>query len=99
ACSARLPGLLQMESLSLAPGARERAVNVDVDADLAALGRELVGWHHVIDQRLDESRLVKVQELVALGHRLGSGLLRLRARSRNGGCRCARGRPPPPPPL
>jgi hypothetical protein len=30
--------------------------------------------HHVIDQRLDESRLVKVQELVALG-RLNSGFV------------------------
>src|SRR6516225_2357471 len=88
---AYLPRPLHIEPLALAPGARERAVNVDVDADLGAFGRELVGWHHVIDQRLDESRLVKVQELVALGRRLG-GLLRLRARSRNGGCggRCGR---------
>src|SRR5215510_13496802 len=37
----------------------DRALDVDVDADLGALGSELVGWHHVIDQRLDESRLVK----------------------------------------
>src|SRR5262249_8015731 len=89
---AYLPRPLHIEPLALAPGARERAVNVDVDADLAAFGRELVGRHHVIDQRLDESRLVKVQELRALGRRLGSGLLRLRARSRNGGCggRCGR---------
>src|SRR6516164_5622107 len=89
---AHLPRSLHVEPLALAPGARERAVNVDVDADLGAFGRELVGRHHVIDQRLDESRLVKVQELVALGRRLGGGLLRLRARSRNGGCggRCGR---------
>src|SRR5262249_57743375 len=61
-------------------------------ADVGGLGGEVVGWHHVIDQRLDESRLVEVEELVALGRRLGGGLLRLRARSRNGGCggRCGR---------
>jgi hypothetical protein len=46
----------------------------------------------VIDQRLNESRLVEVQELVALGRRFGGGLLRLRAGRRNGGCggRCGR---------
>jgi hypothetical protein len=84
-------GIGQNGGADFAPGARERAVNVDIDADLGAFWRELVGWQNVIDQRLDESRLVKVQELVALG-RLGSGLLRLRARSRNGGCggRCGR---------
>src|SRR5262249_25621070 len=82
---AYLPRPLHIEPLALAPGAAERAVDVDVDADLGAFRRELVGWHHVIDQRLDESRLVEVQELVALGRRLGGGLLRLRARSRNGG--------------
>src|SRR5262249_35663236 len=90
-----LPRPLHIEPLALAPGARERAVDVDVDADLGAVGRELVGWHHVIDQRLDESRLVEVQELVALGRRLGGGFLRLRARSWNGGCG-GRGWPPPP---
>src|SRR5262249_59412346 len=50
------------------------------------LGGGWVGGHHVSDQRLDEGRLVEVQELVALGRRLGGGLLRLRARSWNGGC-------------
>src|SRR5215831_12246852 len=89
---AHLPRPLHIEPLALAPGACERAVDVDVDADLGAFGRELVGWHHVIDQRLDESSLVEVQELVALGRRWGGGLLRLRARSRNGGCGGRRGR-------
>src|SRR5262249_41047314 len=83
---AYLPPPLHIEPLALAPGPRERAVDVDVDADFGAFRRELVGWHHVINQRLDESRLVEVQELVAVGRRLGGGLLRLRARSRNGGC-------------
>src|SRR6266446_3565823 len=83
---AYLPRPLHIEPLALAPGTPERAVDVDVDADLGAFGRELVGWHHVIDQRLDESRLIEVQELVALGRGLGGGLLRLRARSWNGGC-------------
>src|SRR5262249_55056064 len=83
---AYLPRPLHIEPLALAPGARERAVDVDVDADLGAFGRELVGWHHLIDQRLCESRLVEVKDLVALGGGLGGGLLRLRARSRNGGC-------------
>src|SRR6516225_4683336 len=89
---AHLPRTLHIEPLALAPGACKRAVDVDVDAYLGTFGCELVGWHHVIDQRLDESRLVEVQELVALGRRLGGGLLCLRARSRNGGCggRCGR---------
>src|SRR5262249_58819129 len=94
-----LPRPLHIEPLALAPGARERAVDVNVDADLGAFGSELVGWHHVINQRLDESRLVKVQELVALGRGLGGGLLRLCARSRNGGCGGRRGPPPPGPPF
>src|SRR6516165_7091431 len=89
---AHLPRPLHIEPLALAPGACERAVDVDVDADLGAFGCELVRWHHVIDQRLDESSLVEVQELVALGRRWGGGLLRLRARSRNGGCGGRRGR-------
>src|SRR5262249_60095280 len=96
---AYLPRPLHIEPLALAPGAAERAVYVDVDADLGAFGRELVGWHHVIDQRLDESRLVEVQELVALGRRLSGGLLRLRARGRNGGVGGASAAPPPPRPV
>ena len=86
------PRPLHIEPFALAPGAGERAVDVNIDADIGAFGRELVGGHHVIDQRLDESRFVEVQELVALGRRFRGGLLRLRAGRRNGGCggRCGR---------
>ncbi len=40
---------------------------IDVDADVGALGRELVGRHHVVDQRLDEGRLLEIEEGVAGG--------------------------------
>src|SRR5262249_31324147 len=82
---AYLPRPLHIEPLALAPSARECAVDVEVDADLGAFGREVVGWHHVIDQRLDESRLVEVQELVALGRRFDGGLWRLQAGGGMGG--------------
>src|SRR5262249_2172937 len=96
---AYLPRPLHIEPFAFAPGPRERAVDVDVDADFGAFRRELVGWHHVINQRLDESRLVEVQELVTVGRRLGGGLLRLRAWSWNGGCGGRRGRAAPPRPF
>src|SRR5262249_3752288 len=55
--SAALPRPLQVEAVALAPAAGERAVDIDVDADVGALGGELIGGHHVVDQRLDEGRL------------------------------------------
>ncbi len=85
---AQLPRPLHIEALALAPGARERAVDVDVDADLGALGRQVVGGHHVIDQRLDEGRFVEIEEFIALrrrccGRRCGR---RLRFDTRGGDC-------------
>src|SRR5262249_681203 len=66
---------------------------VDVDADVGALGAEVVGRHHVIDQCLDKGRLLKIEEGVASGGRSwrGCGLLRLRGVWRRGpsGCRGA----------
>src|SRR5438874_2570696 len=50
------PRPLHVEAVALAPAAGERAIDVDVDADVGTLGRELVGGHHVIDQSLHERR-------------------------------------------
>ena len=77
---AELPRALHVEAVALAPGAGERAVDVDVDAEIGALGAELVGRDHVIDQRLDERRLVEIEELIpaASGRPARSRLLRLR---------------------
>ena len=57
---AGFPRPLHVEAFALAPSAGERAVDVDIDADVGAFGRKLVGGHHVIDQGLDESRLVEI---------------------------------------
>src|SRR5262249_46385891 len=80
------PRPLHVEAVALAPGAGERAIDEDVDADIGALGAELVSRHHVVDQRLDEGRLFDIEEFVA-----GTGrcrrLLRLRRRWKNGRCR------------
>src|SRR5215471_14032348 len=79
------PRTLHVQAVALTPGAGERAVDVDVDAEVGAFGAELVGRHHVVDQRLDEGGLVGVEEFVGDyrwwgGHRSGGrgGLLRLR---------------------
>src|SRR5215469_4089448 len=82
----RLPRPLRIEPIALAPGAGERAIDIDVDAHIGALGRELIGGHHVIDQRLDERRLLKIEERIA-GCR-GRGGLSLRGRGdlEAGGC-------------
>src|SRR5262249_24337033 len=88
-----LPRALHVEPVALSPGGGARAVDIDVDAEIGALGRELVGRHHVVDQRLDEGGLLEVEERVALGGRCGSRLLRLRAlRQRDGGGRGGGGR-------
>ncbi len=92
---ALLPRPLHVEAVAVAPGARERAVDEDVDADVGALGAELVGRHHVVDQRLDERRFLEIEERVAgtgwcRGRCGGGGLLRLRTvRQADGGGRRA----------
>src|SRR5580704_3890149 len=68
---AEFPRPLHIETIALAPGARERAIDIDVDAKIGALGGKLVGRHHVIDERLHESRLVEAQERIALARRRG----------------------------
>src|SRR5215470_4528817 len=45
---AELPRPLHVEPFTLAPGAGERAVDVDIDTNIGALGAEFVGRHHVI---------------------------------------------------
>ena len=82
---ALLPRPLHVEAVAVAPGAGERAVDVDVDADVGALGGELVGGHHVVDQRLDERRLLEIEERVA---RTG-GWCRGRCGRGAGCCACA----------
>ncbi len=77
---AGLPWSLHVEAIALAPGARKRAVDIDVDAEVGALRRELIGGHHVIDQRLDERRLLQIQEGITGGRGSRGGLLRLRGR-------------------
>lgn len=93
---ALLPRALHVEPFAVAPGARERAVDVDVDAEIGALGRERVGWDHVVHQRLDEGRLIEIEEFIAGPFRRGgtsSGRRRLSLRGfrrSDGGCRARR---------
>ena len=71
---AALPRSLHIETVALAPAAGERPINVDVEADVGALRRQLIGRDHVVDQRLDESRLFEVEECIAgLRGRVGIG--------------------------
>src|SRR6185503_17864593 len=70
---AELPWPLHVKALALAPAAGERTVDKDVDADIGALGSEIVGGHHVVDQRLDERRFLKIQERVAWAGCIRSG--------------------------
>ena len=56
---------LHVEAVALAPAAGERAIDVDVDAEIGALRADLVGRDHVIDQRLDEGGLVEIEEGIA----------------------------------
>src|SRR4030081_3171752 len=69
------PWTLHVEALTLAPGAGKGAIDVDVDAEIGALRADLIGWHHVIHQALDEGGLIEIEEGVSGG--LG----------RNGSCR------------
>src|SRR4051812_20693579 len=70
--NAELPWALHVEPLALAPGARQRAIDEDIDPDLAALRSEVVGRDHMIDQRLDECRFLQVEEGIARS-RFGRG--------------------------
>src|ERR1700704_790059 len=62
---ALLPGALHIEPIALAPTAPERALDIDVDAEIGALWANLVGRDHVIDQRLDEGGLIEIEEGIA----------------------------------
>ncbi len=62
---AKLPWPLHIEAIAFAPGACQRAIDVDIDADVGALGRVFIGRDHVVDQRLDECGLFIMQELIA----------------------------------
>src|SRR5450631_3149130 len=66
-----LPGSLHIEAVALAPAARERAIDVDVDAKIGALRADLVGRDHVIHQRLDKGRLIEIEKGVSGGLRSG----------------------------
>ncbi len=77
---AQFPRTLHVESLALAPAARKRAIDVDVDPDIGAFGGEFVGRHHVIHERLDKGRFREIQERVTGGGWFRRPLLlRLRA--------------------
>src|SRR3954469_25312602 len=87
---AELPWPLHVKTLALTPAAGERAVDKDVDADIGALRSEIVGGHHVVDQRLDERRFLQIQERVAWTGCIRSGgrrstLLRLGIRRQTDG--------------
>src|SRR5262245_12995168 len=58
---AQLPRALHVEALPFAPATGKRAIDIDVDADVSALGRQRVGRHHVVDQRLDKSLLFEIE--------------------------------------
>jgi len=75
---------LLVHAIAFAPGASERAVDVDIEAQVGALGRVLVRRHHVIDQRFDECCFLRVQVDVAWEHGIGGsrGLLYQRLRWR-----------------
>jgi hypothetical protein len=64
---ALLPRALHVEAVALAPAAGERAIDIGVEAELGALRRVRVGRDHVIDQRLDEGRLVGIEIGVGIG--------------------------------
>src|ERR1700692_1573470 len=69
--AALFPRSLHVQPLALAPGAGERAVDVNVDAEIGALRADLVRRDHVIHQRLDEGGLVEIEKGVAGGLRCG----------------------------
>ena len=90
---AQLPGSLHVKPLALAPGARERAIDIDVDAKISALGADLVGRDHVVHQRLDEGGLIEIEKDVSGHRRCGGRLLGLRIFRRHNRCgpACCRG--------
>src|SRR5579872_3015834 len=65
--SAEFPRSLHIKTVALAPAARQSAVDVNIDAEICALRTDFVGRDHVIDQSLDESRLIKIEKRVADG--------------------------------
>ena len=93
---ALLPGSVHIKAVASAPSARERAIDVDVDAEIGALGADLVGRDHVIHQRFDEGGLVEIEEFISGGLRGGGRwrrLLGLRGfgRRNGGGSPCRSG--------
>ena len=76
---ALFPRPLHIKAVALAPAAGERAVDVDVDAEIGAFRADLVGRDHVIDQGLDEGGFIEIEEFIAGGLRRG----------RRRGCRSA----------
>src|SRR5262245_51150594 len=85
------PRTLQVEALAFAPPSCERAVDVNVDAEVGALRRQCVGWHHVVDQRLDKSLLLEIEISVGRtrGRQRGCSLLDWWRRDLLRRCRCA----------
>src|SRR6202790_5741841 len=69
--SALPPRTLHVEALTLAPGAGEGAIDVNIDAEVGALRADLIGGHHVIHQGLDEGGLIEIEKGVSGGFRSG----------------------------
>src|SRR5262249_45182759 len=87
----QFPRALHVETLALAPGARERTIDIDVDADIGPLRAELVRRYHMIDERLDEGRFGEIEKRIALGGGCRARLFSLRALGqmrRRCGCHC-----------
>ncbi len=62
---AEFPRALHVQPIALAPGAGERVIDIDVDAEIRALRADLIGGNHVIHQRLDKGRLVEIEKGVS----------------------------------
>jgi len=82
------PWALHVEAVALAPGAGERAIDVNIDAQIGALRADLVGRHHVIHQCLNEGCFIVIEKCISGGFRGGGScgsrdLLRLRAFNRS----------------
>src|SRR5262249_5249803 len=75
------PQALHIKPVALARGAGGRAVDINGDANLGAARRQLVGRDHVIDHRLDERHLLRLEIDIAGGlRRSGRWLCGLRRR-------------------
>src|SRR3569832_1294863 len=68
---AQLPRPLHIKTVALAPAAGQRAVDIDIDAEIGAFRADFVVGYHVIDQRLDEGRFVEIKKGVS--GRFGGG--------------------------